>query len=157
MSKFVNKVDQFMIFLAGVGLISLMLLISVGVVTRYIFGYSIPAAYAITENYLMPLAVLGALGFAYRSGIFPRVDTFVKKIGNESIRNIINSITILVELLLFVFITYYLFKYSFYTIANGNGFNANGLDFPLYPVYILMSFSFLWLSFAMFLKFMKMN
>lgn len=142
----IQKINKLLLFLSGIGLITLMLLITIGVITRYVFGYSIPTAYAITENYLMPLTVFAAVGYVYQTGIFPKVDVFIEKIHNQRTKQIVNIVIHVVELILFIFITYFFYQYTVYSVTYNLAFSANSIDFPLSPGYILITLAFLWLS-----------
>jgi len=149
----INRVNKVLVLISGVGLISLMLLITAGVFTRYILGYSIPAAYAITEEYLMPLTIFTALGYAYYTGIFPKVDVFVEKFRSDKAQKIVQAIITMIEFILFAMITYFFFQYTLYAFSNKLGFSANSINFPLGPMYLLITIAFLWKSILIMVNF----
>lgn len=149
MEKLIGNVNRVLVFVAGLGLICLMLLIFAGVITRYIFGFSIPTSYEIVEQYLMPLTIFSALGYSFKSGIFPRVDSFVENIKSEQVRRIINTSVLILELVLFASITYLLFDFAFYSLETGMGFRSNGVAYLLFPIHLIIALSFLWTTIIM--------
>ncbi|MGM0901720.1 TRAP transporter small permease [Mesobacillus maritimus] len=155
MNKIIDRINQVSLILSGIALAGLMILISAGVFTRYVLSFSIPTAYEIVENYLMPIAVFAALGYSYYSGIFPRVDAFTEKIQNVKLKKVIDGAIIIVEFLTFLFVSYYLFQFSLYSIDNGMGFKTNGINFPLYPVHFILFLAFLWMCVLILLKFIR--
>ncbi|GAA0348689.1 hypothetical protein GCM10008931_44950 [Oceanobacillus oncorhynchi subsp. oncorhynchi] len=149
MEKLISNVNRFLVFVAGLGLIILMLLIFAGVITRYVFGFSIPTSYEIVEQYLMPLTIFVALGYSFKSGIFPRVDSFVENIKSEQVKKIINISVLILELILFAFITYLLFEFAFYSLETEMGFRSNGIAYLLFPIHLVIAISFLWTTVIM--------
>jgi len=149
MESLIKKINKVFVFLAGLSLISLMFLITAGVITRYIFGFSIPTSYEIVEQYLMPLTIFLALGYSYKSGIFPRIDSFVEKVKSYKTRKIINVSILVIETLLFIYITYNMFSFAFYSFDTGMGFRSNGINFQLYGVHFITAVSFLWVTVIM--------
>lgn len=147
MQKVINRINVVSVIISGIALAGLMILITAGVFTRYILNFSIPTAYEIVENYLMPIGVFVALGYAYSSGIFPRVDAFTEKIKSAKTKKIIDCLVIAVELIIFIFITYYLLHLTFNSIKTGMGFKTNGINFPLYPIHFLIMLGFVWKCF----------
>lgn len=152
-----NRVDQLTLVISSIGLAGLMILISAGVITRYIFGFSIPTAYEITENFLMPMTVFAALGYSYRTGIFPRVDAFVNGLTNLRLKQIINVIILGLELIVFLFISYHLFQFFLYSIDTGMGFRSGRISFPLYHIHFLMFISFAWMTVRVIPKIINAN
>lgn len=148
-------IDLFFVILSCIGILGLMLLITTGVITRSVFSFSIPAAYEITEKYLMPLAIFPALAYAFSSGIVPRVDLFVEKVQSIKLKRIIHLASLAVEFIVFGLFTYFMYKYTLYTIESGNGFSASSINFPLYPVQILITFSLIWLTIIIFIKIVR--
>lgn len=155
MDKINKGMDRLTLVVSGIGLAGLMLLITAGVISRAFFNFSIPAAYEIVEVYLMPLTIFVALGYSYKSGIFPRIDNFVENLQSPKLRQVINAIIVLIELLIFAFVTYYMFDYAVYSIETGMGVRASGITFPLYPIYLLTSLGFLWLTICIIQRFIK--
>ncbi|WP_096200098.1 TRAP transporter small permease [Bacillus sp. FJAT-45350] len=155
MSRVMKRIDQLSLVIGSIGLAGLMILITAGVFTRYVLNFSIPTAYEIVENYLMPITVFATLGYSYKSGILPRVDAFVEKIKSLKIKRFINSSIIMVELITFLFISYYMYQFTIYSFDNGMGFRTNGINFPLYHINFLIFISFAYMSLLILLKFIK--
>lgn len=150
MQKIIDRINFLSVLISGIALAGLMILITAGVFTRYVLSFSIPTAYEIVENYLMPISVFVALGYAYSSGIFPRVDAFTEKIKSAKTKKIVDSIIIFVELLIFIVITYYLLQLTIHSIDTGMGFKTNGINFPLYPIHFLITIGFIWKTLMVF-------
>lgn len=152
----VNKgIDRLTLIISSIGLVGLMLLITAGVISRAFFSFSIPSAYEIVGNYLMPLTIFVALGYSYKSGIFPRVDTFVENMQSRKLKKTTNSVIILIELLIFVFVSYFMFEYTIYSFDTGMGVRASGITFPMYPIYLLTFLGFLWMTLSIIQRFIK--
>lgn len=149
MEALIRRVNKITVIIAGLGLVGLMILISAGVVTRYMFGFSIPTAYEFVEQYLMPLTIFVALGYSYKSGIFPRVDTFVENIKSPKIKKGINLSILILEVVIFTFFTYLLFDFSFYSLETGMGFKSNGNAYTLFYIHLITAISFAWITVIM--------
>lgn len=155
MGKFTERIDQLTVIISCLALAGLMILITAGVITRYIFHFSIPSAYEVVEYYLMPITIFAALGYAFKSGIYPRVDTFVEGMKNKKLKRIIDVSILVVEFLVFAFVSYQMFQFTLYSIDTGMGFRSGGTNYPLYPVHLIAFLGFLWMTVHILLRTIK--
>ncbi|WP_156289636.1 TRAP transporter small permease [Oceanobacillus salinisoli] len=152
--KIFNKIKIGGLILSGSTIFIMMLFIVADVALRNMLNSSVLGSYEITEYLLMPLAFFPGLAFAYSSGIMPRVEMFVVKLKIGHQRNIFIALLIL-EMILFLLLTFYGFQYALTGTEEILGFSMKGTIIPYYPILYFVPLGFLLLSIEIFFLIIK--
>lgn len=132
-------------YLSGVTIFLMMLFIVSDVTLRNLFNASLLGSYEITEHLLMPIVFFPSLAYVFSSGIIPRIEMVVIKI-NMSYQRVIFIILLIVELILFLLLTYYGLKYALDGTRDLFGFSMRGNIISYYPILYFVPIGFLLLS-----------
>ena len=122
---------------SGLATFGMMAFIVADVVSRNVWGSSIPGAYEIIQNYFMIVAVFPAIGYVMAAGILPRLDLAVQRLRGR-IFGAGLQIGLLGEAIVLGLLVYYSFLYALSGFERGLGFSAAGSIYPLWPVLFLI-------------------
>lgn len=127
---------------SGSSLIITMAVITVDVVVRNFTQFTLVGVYEIVQNYLMPLMVFPAIGYAYSSGIMPRIVMVTDRLGLRA-KRIAALLISATEVMIFALMAYFTFGYAVNTVEQRLSFICSTRMLPLYHVMFLPVFSFL--------------
>lgn len=133
------------LFVSGLSLFAAMFLITIDVVVRNFTNLTLVGVYEIVQNYLMPLMVFPAIGYAYSNGIMPRIVMLTEKFGIKA-RSVIAILISLIEVLIFASMSYFTFGYAVDSVNENLGFICGTRMLPLYHVMFLPVFSFVMIT-----------
>lgn len=133
------------LILSGTTIFLMMLFIVADVALRNLLNASLLGSYEITQYFLMPVAFFPGLAYAYSSGIMPRIEMFVMKLKKRFQRNIFLALLIL-ELVLFLMLTFYGLQYALMGTQESLGFSMKGTIISYYPILYFVPLGFLLLS-----------
>ncbi|MGM0903111.1 MAG: TRAP transporter small permease [Bacillota bacterium] len=133
------------LILSGSTIFIMMLFIVADVILRNLLNASLLGSYEITQYFLMPLAFFPGLAFAYSSGIMPRIEMFVVKLKIRHQHNIF-MILLVLELILFLLLTFYGLQYALIGTQEMLGFSMKGTIISYYPILYFVPLGFLLLS-----------
>lgn len=119
--------------------------ISLDVVSRNVTGNSISGFYEIVTFYLMPLAVLPILFYAFSQGVCPRIPMVFDRLPS-GVQKPLHCFVMLFELVLMLLVAYFSCQYAIDGAGSGHEFSAGGTMYPKYPVYFLIPFAFAGMS-----------
>lgn len=126
---------------SGVTIFGMMIFIVCDIVSRNFMSGSINGSYQMTQTYFMPLAIFPGLAYIYASGVVPRMDLLVDKFAKKLQAPIVYLFH-LVELVIFVLVTYYSFGFAMSGLREVSSFTVKGAYFVEYPFYFLVPFGF---------------
>lgn len=126
---------------SGIALFLMIGGITLDVVSRNVTGNSISGFYEIVTFYLMPLAVLPVLFYAFSQGVCPRIPMVFDRLPPR-VQKPLHCIVMLSELTLMAIVAFFSFQYAADGAASGHEFSAGGSMYPKYPVYFLVPFAF---------------
>ncbi|WP_366921721.1 TRAP transporter small permease [Metallumcola ferriviriculae] len=151
-----NKIEENMAaFGSGICLMFIMIFTVISVYGRYVMGADlIPGTYNMIERIFFPLLVLWAIPIAHKQGTFPRLD-FVTERFPGTIRRPINIIIFGVELLIYVVVTWFTFKYAIEAFRIGQKMNIGTVRWPVYPILAMVPLAMGMMSFEIALLFVK--
>lgn len=127
--------------LSGFALAAMILSISADVFSRNVTGNSIPGVYEIVMFYLMPLAVLPIIFYAFSMGVSPRIPMVFDRLPLAA-QKPLYLVVVSVEFVLMGLVAFYSLGYALDGMAAGHAFPAAGEMYPKYPVYFLVPFGF---------------
>lgn len=149
-----NKVKLGGMYLSGITIFIMMLFIVADVALRNLTNASVLGSYEITEHLLMPIAFFPGLAFVYSSGIMPRIEMVVVKLKNTHQRKIFIAM-LLLELILFLLLTFYGLQYALTGTEEMLGFSMKGNIIPYYPILYFVPLGFLLLAVEIFFLIIK--
>ncbi|MCC5857839.1 MAG: TRAP transporter small permease [Ectothiorhodospiraceae bacterium] len=126
----------------GLSIFAMMGLIGADVFSRNVLRASLPGAYEIVTNYLMPGAALSVVFYAFAAGACPRIPLVFDKLP-AVLQKPMYMAVLLFELVLMGLVAYYTYRYAVTGTQAGHFFTAAGSTFPKYPIYYLVPFGFL--------------
>lgn len=132
-------------YLSGLTIFIMMFIIVLDVMLRNIFHLNVIGSYEISQYFLMPLAFFPSLAYVYSSGIMPRLEMIVEKFRYISQRYILIFLFV-IELILFLLLTYYGLQYALSGTREVLAFTMRGTVIPFYPVLYFVPLGFLLLS-----------
>jgi TRAP-type C4-dicarboxylate transport system permease small subunit len=134
-------------YISGFAILVMMALILIDVFMRNIFGISLVGVYEIVASILMPLAVFPALGYAYWSGILPRLSEFILKMPNR-FQKLNKQLIIIIDTVVFVLLTYYGILFAMKGLQDKMAVSISGTLVPVWPVYFLVPFGYIFVLLA---------
>lgn len=140
--------------ISGIVIVVMMFFITVDVLLRNLFDYSIPGGYNYVEKYFMPFIVFPALAYVYSSGVLPRLDVLVDKFSKGKQLSI-NLFMRVLDLVIFGLMFYYSLKYMIAETIQGAAFSVGGVLAPLAPSLIIAVLGFLLLVVEIILAFFQ--
>lgn len=136
--KYLEKIG---LLVSGASLMLTMLLITIDVFVRNFTISSLVGIYEIVQNYLMPIMVFPAIGYAYSEGIMPRIVMVTDKL-SARVRVAAAMLISLIEVAIFSSMAYFTFAYSVDSVQEKLGFICGTSMLPLYHVMFLPALSF---------------
>ncbi|WBU62746.1 TRAP transporter small permease [Paracoccus aerodenitrificans] len=122
---------------AGICLFVIMMITVLSVFGRYALHMDlIPGAYNIIERMLFPLVVFWGLPLAHREAFFPRLEAFTAMM-SVPIRSVVGVLMLVVELVIFLFLLWYMLRYSITSLQTGRTMQLGSGYFPVWP-FIMM-------------------
>ncbi len=118
------------------GILSIMLVTTFDVLSRKIFGYSIPSLYEFTEDYLMVALVFLSISYVFSIGGHVKVDLLEKHFP-ESIKILLRKFLNLWALLFFAIITLKGWDVTVRAFQY-NEVSSSVLAYPLWPAFFLV-------------------
>jgi len=149
-----NALKNIGITISGVVIIAMMFFITIDVILRNLFDYSIPGGYNYVEKYFMPFIVFPALAYVYSSGVLPRLDVLVDKL-SKGTQQSISLMMRVIDLVIFGLMFYFSLKYMIAQTIQGAAFSVGGTLAPLAPSLIIAVIGFLLLVVEIVLAFIK--
>jgi TRAP-type mannitol/chloroaromatic compound transport system permease small subunit len=140
------RLKQICIFITSTMVLFMMFFISIDVLGRNFFRFSIPGNYEIVQNYLMPLIVFPVLAFAYSEGMMPRLEMILDKLPSKT--KFISELLIrIINVVVMVLLTIYSSFFMFDGFSNKIGFAAGRTMLPVYFLYTLPPIAFIMVVF----------
>lgn len=139
--KVFNYIKYIGVFISGISVLGMMFVISYDVFSRSILSQSIRGGFEIIQNYFMPLVVFPALAYVYSSGVLPKMDLVLEKLGNKTKKTVI-YILLLIELFIFSLVVYFSWEYAVDELGRKAAFPAGGTMYPLYPIFFFIPVAF---------------
>lgn len=154
--KMVDRVNMFGVYISGIAILLMMCMIALEIILRSVFSSSIPGGYLIVQNYFMPLVVFPALAYAFKSGIFPRLDIVVDKVKSQIAKMCIIVAILLVELICCVILAYFGFVMGLEGAEEGRAFLTGNTYLPLYPFFFFVGIAFTMVSIKITMMLLKL-
>ncbi|HHY21825.1 MAG TPA: TRAP transporter small permease subunit [Bacilli bacterium] len=129
------------LFISGISILGMAFLIFYDVLVRNLFSGSIRGGFEIVQNYFMPLVVFPSLAFVYSSGVIPKMDIIIGKLGDKEKKYII-FIMLLLEIFILILIVQFSWQYAMNGLERKIAFPAAGTLYPLYPVLFTIPIAF---------------
>lgn len=129
------------IWVSGISVLIMMLFIVYDVAVRTLFSSSIRGGFEIIQNYIMPLVVFPGLAYAYSSGVLPKMDLILERVGEKTQKAIV-FLMLLVELFVLVLIVQFSWSYAMDGLERKMAFPAAGTLYPVYPLFFLIPIAF---------------
>ena len=130
----VTWVENIAMILACVFTLILMIFIVLAVFGRdFLAAEIIPGSIEISKCYLMPVVALFGAAFAYRAGVFPRVDFLVTHLAPPA-RRWSNKLCLLIEFITLAVLVRYTWQYAVEMTAQDLQLCAGVQLLPLWPV-----------------------
>lgn len=129
------------LFISGISILGMAFLIFYDVLVRNLFSGSIRGGFEIVQNYFMPLVVFPSLAFVYSSGVIPKMDIIIGKLGDKAKKYII-FIMLLLEIFILILIVQFSWQYAMNGLERKIAFPAAGTLYPLYPVLFTIPIAF---------------
>lgn len=139
--KVIVKIENILAVIGGIAVLGMMLATTVDVVSRNVFRIQILGIYEFTQNILMPVVVIGAMGFTYRAGVLPRFDLLKNKLGDRVERIFSLSVSV-IEVIVFSVLAYYAFPAAYLAFIDKRSVLAGGGALTTWPVFMLLPLSF---------------
>lgn len=140
------RCEAVFVYIAVIAITIMMLLTSADAIGRYVFNAPIMGAYELTEKYLMVAAMFLGMSYAFRSGIFIRVNLLVDHLP-PSARMIADHVSHIITIAYCVFILYASGEQALRSLSDDTTLST--LPLPLAPAYCLVPLGFLALAVAM--------
>ncbi|ARK32434.1 TRAP transporter small permease [Halalkalibacter krulwichiae] len=151
----ISNVIKVGMYISGIAILIMMVMTVIDVTLKALFSSTIPGNYLYVQNYLMPVAFFCGLPYVFFTGIFPRLDLLIKRFSKKVSINIMISVLV-IELLVYILITYYSFSYGLYGLRENITFLAGVNSLPLYPMFFLVTIGFAMLTICLILTLRKM-
>lgn len=139
------KVFQYLkvigVWVSGISVLVMMFFISYDVFVRNVFSGSIRGGFEIVQNYLMPLVVFPSLAYVYSSGVLPKMDLIMDKLGARMKKGLI-FMMLLIELFILVLIVQFSWEFAMNGLERKTAFPAAGTMYPLYPLFFMIPIAF---------------
>lgn len=129
------------IWISGLSVLVMMFFIVYDVAVRTLFSSSIRGGFEIIQNYIMPMVVFPGLAYAYSSGVLPKMDLILDRVGEKTHKAII-FLMLLVELFVLVLIVQFSWAYAMDGLERKMAFPAAGTLYPVYPLFFLIPIAF---------------
>lgn len=129
------------VWISGISILIMMFFISYDVFVRNVFSGSIRGGFEIVQNYLMPLAVFPSLAYVYSSGVLPKMDLIMEKLGKKVRKGFIYFM-LLIELFILVLIVQFSWEFAMSGLERKTAFPAAGTMYPLYPLFFTIPVAF---------------
>lgn len=136
-SRFVTLLRNVGLWIAGASLICMILLVTVEVVSRRFFGFSLFFAYEYSGYLLISITFMGA-AFTLNTGGFTRMEIVYKRLKGKAFR-IFDSLIYLVSLAYLLTIGYWLWIY----VSNSYSSGVTSISIAQTPLYLPRLFMFL--------------
>lgn len=105
LSKLFNKVDQILAYIASFALFSMMLLIFINAVSRFLFNKPITGVIEFTGEYLMVMVVYLAMSFTQKNGGHVKVE-LLQKFLSVRIKALLDILVKILSASIFAILTY---------------------------------------------------
>ncbi len=142
----IEKIHHFLknigVMIAGISLISMMLLIVIDVALRNLFNIIISETYQVVQYYLMPIAVFPALAYTYSSGVLPRFGDLIDRLAPIH-KKIASHTLLIIEIIIAILLIYFGFRFAITGMLDKMAVPIGSRLFPLYPLYFLFPLGFI--------------
>jgi len=129
------------VWISGISVLAMMFFISYDVFVRNVFSGSIRGGFEIVQNYLMPLVVFPSLAYVYSSGVLPKMDLIMARLGEKMQKGLIYFM-LLIELFILVLIVQFSWEFAMNGMERKTAFPAAGTMYPLYPLFFIIPVAF---------------
>lgn len=150
-NRFFRNIGKYM---SGVSILAMMMIIVLDVFMRNVFGKPLSGTYEIVQYFLMPLAVFPALGYAYWSGVLPRLSEVISKTGAR-FQQFHRLLILVIDVVVFTLLTYYGFLFAISGFQEEMSIPIAGNLVPVWPVYFLVPIGFLCVVLEIMLRFFR--
>jgi TRAP-type C4-dicarboxylate transport system permease small subunit len=130
------RTEHWAAFVAGIGVLIMMLLGGIDVITTKAFSWPIPGAYEITET-TMVASVFLALALSQREKRQIRVELFTERLGPRSRRGV-DALAELCSLVVYLFIAWYGVRAAWTSVAVGD-YGSGAVRLPLWPAKLALA------------------
>jgi TRAP-type C4-dicarboxylate transport system permease small subunit len=140
------RCEAVLVAFAVIAITIMMLLTSADAIGRYLFNAPIMGAYELTEKYLMVAAIFLGMSYAFRSGIFIRVNLLVDRLSPPA-RMVADHVSHIITIAYCLFILYASGEQALRALSDDTTLST--LPLSIAPAYCLVPLGFLALAVAM--------
>jgi TRAP-type C4-dicarboxylate transport system permease small subunit len=134
--RWLDGCERVVTLVAAAATFAMMLLTTADAAGRYLLNRPILAAYELTTNYLMVMAVFLAMPYAYRTGANIRVTFLVARLGRRG-RLAVSHVVQIVSILYLAALVVATAQQAFHVWSTRTTFVT--LDWPLWPAHLIVS------------------
>ncbi|MGI6747572.1 MAG: TRAP transporter small permease [Anaerovoracaceae bacterium] len=136
-----TKFSNIGLILGLLGVYLMMLVIVLDVVTRNFFNLSITGIFEFVQYYLLPLSIFPVFGYAYSTGVMPRITMLIDKFSKKT-QHIASVLVLIVNIILFTLMAWFSLLYAIQSTKD-KAFVIIGMNnIPLWPLYYLVVLGF---------------
>lgn len=141
-------------YLSGFSILAMMFIIVLDVFMRNVLGRPLAGTYEIVQYFLMPIAIFPALGYAYWSGVLPRLSELISKMGNK-FQQFHRFLILVIDLIVFSLLAYYGLLFAVSGFQESMAIPVAGKLVAVWPVYFLVPIGFLFVVLEIILRFFR--
>lgn len=141
-------------YMSGFAILAMMLIIVADVFMRNVFETPLAGTYEIVQYFLMPLAVFPALGYAYWSGVLPRLSELISK-APPWFEKFNRILILIIDAIVFGMLTYFGFIFAIFGMQDKMAIPMAGTLIPIWPIYFLVPIGFLFVLLEVLLRFVR--
>lgn len=141
-------------YISGFAILGMMFLIVADVFMRNVLGTPLTGTYEVVQYFLMPMAIFPALGYAYWSGVLPRLSELISKapVWFEKFHRLL---ILVIDTFVFSLLTYFGFLFAMSGLKDHMAIPIAGSLVPVWPVYFLVPIGFLFVLMEIVLRFVR--
>lgn len=141
-------------YISGFAIIGMMIIIVIDVCMRNVFGIPVSGTYEIVQYFLMPIAIFPALGYAYWSGVLPRLSELISK-SPAWFKEFNRILILIIDAFVFGMLAYFGFLFAIFGMKDAMAIPMAGSLIPVWPVYFLVPIGFLFVLLEVLLRFVQ--
>ena len=139
--SFHTKLKNAFLFLAGAGVFSMMIYITVDVLMRN-FATALVGTFEVVSYYIMPITILPSMCYALSSGVMPRIVAVTSKLPHKAQRFFAIVLPVL-EIVFYFMMLCFSTKYAISATKDGLTFVAGTKSLPIWQMYYLPPLSYI--------------
>ena len=143
--NYYQKFKMALLFISGVGIFGMTFYITIDVLWRNFAPTALVGTYEIVQYYFMPTIILLSMGYAFSSGVMPRIVAFVNRLpkGGQRVMGIILPI---VDLIFCAVMGFLSTEYAVQATADQLTFICGTGLLPVWQMYYLVSLAYLMIA-----------